>query len=453
MNTLRARPFLMAGGALLLLWSLAQWMPASPLLAVLDRIPEHMDSGDLFIAASLVVVTNGFRAILLYLGWFLTGTGLASLSPLLRPLSWAIPATAIPMTYFILPSLVEGMQIHFGIPAVLSVSSVLMLRHLTRNVPGWWYKSIAMALFVFSFQWLDIIPALTAWGAGWGELSAAVKQAAMVMGREWFLNWTGGAVFLGFFLSGVLATKLLVSYSAQLAGMALVREKEREMALLRERNLNMRSIAEMQHLVHDLKRPLTTIIGLADVILSGKGGQSVRRYGEVISEAGRSMEEMVSEILRDDFRRVISLGGLMDNVFSQISPFPWRETVVLEGDEQSLSAKVAVNVVRLSRAIVNLLDNASRANCLSGGTRIEVIVGNAGNLTRIAIRDQGPGFSASGGGDSGWNSTGLGLEYVKMVVEKHGGQFIAENNPGGGAEVTILLPRNTEREDAGCPST
>ena len=69
-----------------------------------------------------------------------------------------------------------------------------------------------------------------------------------------------------------------------------------------------------------------------------------------------------------------------------------------------------------------------------------------GDLT-LCIADRGPGFDddtlpkifeplvttkASG--------TGLGLALVKSVVERHGGHVSANNRPGGGAEVKLLLP-------------
>ncbi|MGI6252222.1 MAG: sensor histidine kinase [Aminivibrio sp.] len=433
-----------AGAAVFFLffWGAAQRFPSAGPLAAISLLAETMDGGDLLAAASLVVLLNSVRAVPLYIGWFLAGNALAALRPSLLFLSWLAPAAAIPLTYFLSPVLGEGIQLHFGIPAVLSVGSVLVLRYLTRSIHDWVYKSIALALFVFSFQWLDVIPLLTPWGAGWGELSLSVKTAAEILGREKLLNWSGGAVFAGLFFSGVLATELMVSYGARLASMELLRDREKKMAALREEGLSRRSLLEMQQLVHDLKRPLTTILGLGDVIVSCKGGDPVR-YGRVICEAARSMEDMVSEILREDFRRPVSVGDLVEYVLTQISPFPWRETVFLRSDPDGSKAVVEVNVVRFSRALVNLLDNARKANLQSGGSRIFLCICSADDKVILAVEDEGPGFALEEEGSSGWNSTGLGLKYVTMVVLNHGGTLIKENMPGGGARVAITLRRST----------
>ncbi|NLK18993.1 MAG: HAMP domain-containing histidine kinase [Synergistaceae bacterium] len=431
---------LWAAAFFILFWAAAQRISSSGPLAAISLLSETMDGGDLLAAAALVVLLNSVRAVPLYIGWFLAGGGLADLRPSLSFLSWLAPAAAIPLTYFLSPVLGEGIQLHFGVPAVLSVGSVLVLRYLTRSIHDWVYKSIALAFFVFSFQWLDIIPFLTPWGAGWGELSMSVKTAAGILGRESLLDWTGGAVFGGLFFSGVLAAELMISYGARLASMALLRDREKKMAALREESLGRRSLLEMQQLVHDLKRPLTTILGLADVIVSGRGGSSAR-YGAVICEAARSMEDMVSEILREDFRRPITAGDLAGYVFTQISPFPWRETVSLKADPEALEAVVEVNVVRFSRALVNLLDNARKANLQSEGSHINLSLSLDGERVIVVVEDEGPGFSQEGD-RSGWNSTGLGLKYVTMVVENHGATLFKENIPGGGARVTITLKRS-----------
>ncbi len=445
--------FLLAGLFFLGLWPLAQKLSARPVLVMLETLPDTMDGGDLLAAASSLVLLNASRAVALYLGWFLVGSGLGATRRSLRFLSWLIPVTAIPATYLLTAVMGEGAaRLHFGFPAVLSVVSVLVLRYLTRDIEGWGYKSIALALLVLSFQWLDVIPALTSWGAGWGELSAAVKTAALLMDREYLLNRAFGAVFVGLFLAGFITTELLVSYGARLQDLALLRDRDVKMAQLREEGLRSRCLAEMQQLVHDLKRPLTTMIGLADIIASGKNPESSRRYGAVIVDAGRTMEEMISEILHEDFRRSIPVEDLVQYVFSQVSPFPWRETVVLAADGEILRERVAVNVVRMSRAIVNLLDNAHRANLIAGGVHIELRAEGTSDWVELSVSDEGPGFEAtrpkgsgaSAAGDwrqgSGWGSTGLGLKYVTMVVENHRGAFRIEDLETG-ARVTVALKR------------
>ncbi len=112
-----------------------------------------------------------------------------------------------------------------------------------------------------------------------------------------------------------------------------------------------------------------------------------------------------------------------------------------------MNEHVEVNAVRMSRAVVNLLDNAHKANLRSGGEAILLDLSLKDGYVEIAVLDQGQGFPSDWDAGSGWNSTGLGLQYVTMVVRSHGGFFSVENIPGGGGRAVILLRRAGEGKD------
>ena len=101
---------------------------------------------------------------------------------------------------------------------------------------------------------------------------------------------------------------------------------------------------------------------------------------------------------------------------------------------------------RLTRAFVNLLDNAAKWSPPAG--RIEVLLANG----VLSVRDHGPGFSEDdlphifdrfyrspiGRGVPG---SGLGLSIVRKVASEHGGTVHASNARDGGAVVTVSLPQ------------
>ena len=65
-----------------------------------------------------------------------------------------------------------------------------------------------------------------------------------------------------------------------------------------------------------------------------------------------------------------------------------------------------------------------------------------GEEISIIVRDNGPGFGdgVPQGEVSGWNSTGIGLGFVRQVVEDNGGTMVLSDNPDGGGQVEIRLP-------------
>ncbi len=107
---------------------------------------------------------------------------------------------------------------------------------------------------------------------------------------------------------------------------------------------------------------------------------------------------------------------------------------------------VAGREIQLSRAIVNLLDNAVKWS--PRGASVEVALGDA----ELEVRDHGPGFSEDdlphvfdrfyrSANARSVPGSGLGLSIVRKVVTEHGGTVSARNAPGGGAVVAFALPR------------
>src|SRR6185437_3247455 len=103
---------------------------------------------------------------------------------------------------------------------------------------------------------------------------------------------------------------------------------------------------------------------------------------------------------------------------------------------------------RLDRAIANLLDNACKWNRPApAGGPVEVRVRDGA----LAVRDHGPGIAVEdlprvfdrfyrAPAARGRPGSGLGLAIVRQVAETHGGAVRAENEPGGGARLTLELP-------------
>lgn len=432
------------GALLLLLWLLSQFFdqPVRHVLSFFELAAEKDDSGFLFAAAGILVLTNAVRALLLYEGWFLLAD--ASASAFRRPfLKRLLPLLAVPLCYQLVVFLDFPSAPHFGIPAILSLVSVLLIQILTRDVSSLVNQVLPLGILLFSFQWLDVIPLLTPWGFGWGELSLTLKNLALLLEKENVLNGMAFVSFLGVFAGALVTTELLASYEKQLAQLRRIRNQERELSRLREAELQARATEEMQRLVHDLKRPLTTITGLADVLAAFLPPGKERQHVEEILRASTTMNQMISEILDPRAQRPIRMIGLLEYALSQIRPYPWSKVIALD-TESAGKAWISANMVRLSRALVNLLDNAHRATENHAAPR--VFLGSSLDPERgrvqIFVEDNGLGMDIPPRPRrSGWGSTGLGLSFVEEVVREHGGTLEYGRSAAlGGASVTVDLP-------------
>jgi two-component system sensor histidine kinase KdpD len=209
-------------------------------------------------------------------------------------------------------------------------------------------------------------------------------------------------------------------------------------------------------LSHDLRTPLTALVGLADTLALDRAGLSEahRETAQALREQAMALSGMVSNLL--DLAR-LSAGGLALRKDWQSLEEVVGAAIQLLG--AALSAhKVTVDLppdlpllefdaILLERVMGNLLDNAAKNT--PPGTTITVSARVAGDQAEVSVCDQGPGFPAGraltepfvrGVTESAQAGVGLGLAICKAIVEAHGGVLALANPPGGGACARFTLP-------------
>ena len=444
----RMRRSLAVGMGCILIWIATLQIKGSAVFYYLERFAQHDDGRYLLASATTLVSLNTLRAVFLYVGWFNLGHSLSHLPNGWGRFSWLVPLLGVPLCYTLLSQVQGGLTLHFGAPAVLGIVTVIAMQMATREIKGWIARLVAIALLVFAVQWLDLAPILSSLGFGGGELSSAVKDFALAADWGGVLDALSFGMFFSAAAGGGAAAALLVGASQHNANLKKIRERDLEIATLREDAIQIRSHREVQQLVHDLARPLTTILGLADVIADSLPPGDLRRYAERISRSGANMNQMINELLRDEARQSVPVSALFDYVLSQISAFDWRHSVTVLADDRVLAQRIHINQIRLSRAIVNLLDNANLAVRDAPVKEIRLSASVDGSTLLISVADSGPGFSESAAsptrGVSEWESTGFGLAFVEEVAKNHGGSLRIANGAGAGAVVSLQLPVREE---------
>ncbi len=439
----RMRRTLAVGTVCIGAWMATLQIKVSAIFYYLERFALHDDGRYLLASATTLVSLNTLRAVFLYVGWFNLGESLSHLSSRWRYFPWLVPLVGVPCCYALLSQVQGGLTLHFGAPAVFSIVTVVVMQMTTREVKGWIARLVVIALLVFAVQWLDLAPMLSHWGFGGGELSSAVKEFAVVADWGWVLDALSFGMFFSAAAGGVAAAALLVGASQRDANLKKIRERDLEIAALREDAIRIRSHREVQQLVHDLARPLTTILGMADVIADSLPPGDLRRYAERISGSGANMNQMINELLREEARQCVPVSALFEYVLSQISAFDWRHSVTVSADDSVLAKRIHINQIRLSRAIVNLLDNANLAVRDSPVKEIRLSATVEGHDLLLSVIDSGPGFSKTSSspmrGVSEWGSTGFGLAFVEEVAKNHGGSLLIANGSAGGAVVRLQL--------------
>ena len=212
---------------------------------------------------------------------------------------------------------------------------------------------------------------------------------------------------------------------------------------------------------HELKTPITSIIGYADTLQDGEyDEETTKKFLNVISQEGRRMSNLVSDLLtlsRYDTNRVqkevteFDLGELAKKCQEKLR-------IEIEKKKQNVECYVTADVppikadkAGMERVILNVLSNAIKYTEEHGS--IKIYVGFVYNDAYIKIIDNGIGIPKEDLGriferfyrvdkarTREMGGTGLGLSIAKEIIEQNNGSIDIKSEYGKGTEVVIRIP-------------
>ena len=397
----------------------------------------------LIIAALKLVAMNVIRMIPHYLGAFLINESVHVSLNGKKKFSFNVifTLTLIVIIYDVIYR-IYGIKYDLGFPALLTIAFVLWLSYMDLFSVSMLNKLLLVGSLLMSIQCLDVIPVLSEYGFGRGEISIDVKKAAEFMGEEWLLTVFACSICIAFFYASMMQVQLLYKEHKLKISNERRLQVEKELHYTQMDALKMRNASEVQSLVHDLKSPLTTIQGLISLAEIMEKDELMREYFQKISSSLTSMSMMISEILYENRRTPLKTSELMQMVLAQISILV--PNGMLEYENNCPEAVLRGNKIRLSRAVINLITNSYNAVDKKNG-RLKITVGNEDGMIHITICDNGPGIPPEVMehiweiGYSGRQSTGLGLAFAKQVVENHGGSIRIESEKDYGTRAVVCL--------------
>lgn len=239
--------------------------------------------------------------------------------------------------------------------------------------------------------------------------------------------------------------------------------RERNAALVEADAVKTRFLANMSY---ELRTPLTSIGGFAELLQTGIGGElsdDGKEYVSAILSSVERLGEQIESLL--DLSQ--SEAGLLPLACEDIAVFDFVSGLVREREARMEEAGITLDLKgsksagtvsadrrRLARALGHLLDNAIVAT--PSGGRILVQASRhkekGHDWARIVISDNGRGMDeatlarALGGLDTGGDGTtldrrqGLGLPLARQLVEAHGGHLQVISEPGQGTAAIVDLP-------------
>lgn len=98
---------------------------------------------------------------------------------------------------------------------------------MTKDIHHIFIKTIIISLFLFSIDWLDIIPFLSDYGFGRGEIIVSIREVTEFIGAEYIMNFFGFTFSIIIMINALILTRVVIYYYNNLKLMAESKEKEK----------------------------------------------------------------------------------------------------------------------------------------------------------------------------------------------------------------------------------
>ena len=227
--------------------------------------------------------------------------------------------------------------------------------------------------------------------------------------------------------------------------------------ILRSANMRVEFTANVSH---ELKTPLTSISGYAELIESGMAqGEQAKTFAAEIHKSANRLLTLINDIIRlsqmdapmPDLKfEPVDLAQIAANTFEQLEMSARKADVTLQLDAKP--AMVEADRQMMDELLYNLCDNAIRYNVHGGSVKLEVRP--IRDKMIVCVQDTGIGISPENqehvferfyrvdkSRSKATGGTGLGLAIVKHIAVKHNAQIELESELGRGTKISVIFER------------
>ncbi|WP_179377290.1 sensor histidine kinase [Winogradskyella wichelsiae] len=272
-----------------------------------------------------------------------------------------------------------------------------------------------------------------------------------------YVDFTGQREYL---LSSIL---WLIVLSIVFTGIIILAYSSAIYQLIRQRQISQIKTDFINNMTHEFKTPIATINLALDSIKNPKiiGDQEkVLRYLGMIKEENKRMHAQVENVLRiskldknelNISKERIDLHDLVEDAITHVELIVEDRQGYVKSHLNADHASILANDTHFTNVVVNVLDNAIKYS--DDPPKIDVYTENVGNNVILKVVDQGNGMSKAvakrvfekfyrehTGNVHNVKGHGLGLAYVKKIIEDHQGHISVESEKGKGSTFVIKMP-------------
>ena len=233
--------------------------------------------------------------------------------------------------------------------------------------------------------------------------------------------------------------------------------------LIRQRQISEIKTDFINNMTHEFKTPIATINLALDAIKNPKvieDKEKVHRYLQMIRDENKRMHAQVENVLRISKleKKELEINKESNNIHDIIEEAIEHVNLIVEDRQGVINTHldanrttVLLNDVHFTNVLVNVIDNAIKYS--PEAPIIDVHTENIKDFVIIKVKDQGIGMSKVAqkrifekfyrehtGDVHNVKGHGLGLSYVKRIIEDHNGQIFVESEKGKGSTFIIKIP-------------
>ena len=252
-------------------------------------------------------------------------------------------------------------------------------------------------------------------------------------------------------LSIIFTSIIIIAYSSAL------------LQLFRQRKISEIKTDFINNMTHEFKTPIATINLALDAIKNPKvieDKERVMRYLQMIKDENKRMHAQVENVLRiskleknelNISKDRVKLHDLIEDAITHVELIVEDRKGFIKTHLDADKSSVLANETHFTNVIVNILDNAIKYS--PDAPKIDVYTENVGTNIILKIKDKGSGMSKAAqkrvfekfyrehtGNIHNVKGHGLGLAYVKRIVEDHQGHISVESEKEKGSTFIVKLP-------------
>jgi two-component system, OmpR family, phosphate regulon sensor histidine kinase PhoR len=233
--------------------------------------------------------------------------------------------------------------------------------------------------------------------------------------------------------------------------------------LIKQRQISLIKTDFINNMTHEFKTPIATINLALDAIKNPKiidDKEKVLRYLQMIKDENKRMHAQVENVLRisklekkelDINKESANIHDIIEDAIEHVNLIVDDRNGTITTHFDAKRTSVLLNDVHFTNVIVNILDNAIKYS--PEEPVIDIYTENVKDFVIVKIKDQGSGMSKVAqkrifekfyrehtGDLHNVKGHGLGLAYVKRIIEDHNSQIFVESEKGKGSTFIIKVP-------------